>query len=167
MYEETLVVLKPDAVERRLMGSIIKRYEDAGLEVLGIKYVPKVTVSLIERHYPASMALSLGQKAQRATEGITDPEAHGMKVLERLRTYFTRSPVVALRIGGEDAIQTVRKITGYTDPVTAEKGTIRGDLGTDSLAESTEEERACENLVHASGNPEEAKAELELWFPAE
>jgi len=167
MYEETLVVLKPDAVERRLIGSIIKRYEDAGLEVLDIKYVPKVTVSLIERHYPASMALSLGQKAQRATEGITDPKAHGMKVLERLRRYFTRSPVVALRIGGEDAIQTVRKITGYTDPATAEKGTIRGDHGTDSLAKSTEEERACENLVHASSNPEEAKAELELWFPAE
>jgi len=77
----------------------------------------------------------------------------------------TRGPVIAIRIGGEDAIQAVRDVTGYTDPVKAEKGTIRGDYGTDSLANSNEEERACENLVHASGNSEEAKIELELWFP--
>ncbi|UCD43990.1 MAG: nucleoside-diphosphate kinase, partial [Candidatus Bathyarchaeota archaeon] len=75
-------------------------------------------------------------------------------------------PVVAWRIRGEDAIQTVRKITGYTDPATADKGTKSGDHGVYSQARSTEEERACENLVHASGNLEEAKAELELWFPA-
>jgi len=165
VYEETLVILKPDAIERRLIGSIIKRYEDTGLEVLDIRYIPKVSESRIERHYPASMAEGLGLKAQRATDGIADPEAHGRKVLERLRSYFTRAPVVAIRIGGENAIKSVRATTGYTDPTTAEKGTIRGDLGVDSLAKSTDEERACENLVHASGNPEEAKFELDLWFP--
>jgi len=111
------------------------------------------------------MARSLGEKARKATEGITDLEAHGLKVLERLRTYFTRGPVIAIRMGGEDAIQTVRRVTGYTDPATAEMGTIRGDYGADSLAKSTEEGRAVENLVHASGNPDEAVFELALWFP--
>ena len=165
MYEETLVILKPDSLERRLVGEIIKRYEDAGLEVLDVRYVRKVGGALIKQHYPISMARSLGEKASKATEGITDLEAHGLKVLERLRTYFTRGPIIAVRMGGEDAIQTVRRVTGYTDPATAEKGTIRGDFSADSLAKSTEEGRACENLVHASGNPDEAAFELALWFP--
>ena len=76
-----------------------------------------------------------------------------------------RGPVIAIKIGGEDAIQAVRRITGYTEPSTAEKGTIRGDYGADSLMKSTNEGRACENLIHASGNQEEAKLELDLWFP--
>lgn len=164
MYEETLVILKPDALERGLIGSIIQRYEEAGLEVLDL-HITKVGEEMITKHYPFSMARGLGEKAQKATSGITDPVAHGMKVLERLRVYFTRGPVLVMRIGGEGAIQAVRRVTGYTDPLTAEKGTIRGDYGVDSLSKSTEEERACENLVHASGNPEEARAELELWFP--
>lgn len=165
MYEETLVILKPDALERRLIGSIIKRYEDAGLQVLDIRYIRKVEGDLLEEQYPSSMAQGLGEKAQKATTGITDPEAHGMKVLEWLRRYISRGPVVAVRIGGEDTVQTVRRETGYTDPATAEKGTIRGDYGVDSIAKSTEEKRACENLVHASGNLEEARVELHLWFP--
>lgn len=164
MYEETLVILKPDALERRLIGSIIQRYEEAGLKVLDLRFISKVDAEIITKHYPSTMARSLGEKAQKATTGISDPEAHGMKVLERLRTYFTRGPILAVRIGGEDAIKEVRRVTGYTDPLTAEKGTIRGDYGVDSLAKSTEEKRAVENLVHASGNPEEASAELGLWF---
>ena len=165
MYEETLVILKPDALERRLIGSIIQRYEEAGLEVLDL-HITKVDEEMITKHYPSSMARGLGEKAQKATSGIIDPVAHGMKVLERLRVYFTRGPVLAMRIGGEGAIKAVRRATGYTDPLTAEKGTIRGDYGVDSLSKSTDEERAVENLVHASGNPEEARAELELWFPS-
>ncbi len=165
MYEETLVILKPDALERRLVGSIIERYEEARLDVLDIRYIHGVGEPLINKHYPESMARGLGKKAQRATKGITDTESHGKKVLERLRRYVTRGPVIAIRLGGEDAIQKVRRVTGYTDPATAEKGTIRGDYGADSLAKSTEEERACENLVHASGDKEEAERELELWFP--
>lgn len=165
MYEETLVILKPDALERRLIGSIIKRYEDEGLQVLDIRYVRKAEEDLIQRHYPTSMAQGLGEKAQKATGGIKDIEAHGMKVIEWLRKYITRGPVIAIKIGGDDAIQTARRVTGYTDPAMADKGTIRGDYGTDSLAKSTEEERACENLIHASGNLEEARVEMELWFP--
>ncbi|MCK4583630.1 nucleoside-diphosphate kinase, partial [Candidatus Bathyarchaeota archaeon] len=81
------------------------------------------------------------------------------------RGYFGRGPVLVIRIGGEDAIKEVRRVTGYTDPATAEKGTVRGDLGLDSIERSTAEGRAVENLVHASGNPEEAEAELRLWLP--
>jgi len=108
LYEETLVILKPDALERRLVGSIIERYEGAGLDVLDIRYIREVGEPLINKHYPESMARGLGEKAQRATKWITDTEAHGKKVLERLRRYVTRGPVIAIRLGGEEAIQTVR-----------------------------------------------------------
>jgi nucleoside-diphosphate kinase len=165
MYQETLVILKPDALERGLVGAIIECFERAGLSIIDMRYYQRVNTAILKKHYPDSMAEGLGQKAQLATSGITDQKAHGMKVLERLRKYFTRNPVIAIRFGGKYAIQIVRKVTGYTDPATADKGTIRGDFGADSIAKSTAEGRACENLIHASGNPEEAKAELALWFP--
>jgi nucleoside-diphosphate kinase len=165
LYQETLVILKPDALERNLAGAIIDRYERAGLKIVDMHYYRRVNEAVLRMHYPDSMAEGLGKKAQLAAPGITDAKAHGMKVLERLRKYFTRNPVLAIRFGGEDAIPLVRKVTGYTDPATADKGTIRGDYGTDTIAKSTAEGRAVENLIHASGNPEEAKIELALWFP--
>jgi nucleoside-diphosphate kinase len=165
MYEETLVILKPDALERNLVGAIIERFERVGFTIVDMHYYRRVNEAILEKHYPDTMAEGLGKKAQLASSGIKDPKAHGLKVLVRLRKYFTRNPIIAIRFGGEDAIPTVRKVTGYTDPATAEKGTIRGDFGIDSLAKSTAEGRACENLVHASGNSDEAKSELALWFP--
>ena len=164
-YEETLILLKPDALERRLVGRIIQRYEDEGLEILDIRYVKHVSRELIERHYPDSMALALGLKAKEANPEIEDPEAYGRRVLEWLRRYVSRGPVIALKLGGEDAIKRARVVTGFTDPARAEKGTIRGDFGIDSIERSNREGRACENLVHASGSREEAKRELKLWFP--
>lgn len=164
MYQETLVILKPDALERNKAGSIIKYYEESGLKILDMRFYKKVELDQLKKHYPDSMALSIGKKAKAAVPSITDPEAHGMKVLTALRNYFSRGPVLAIKIGGEDAIIEVRRITGYTDPATAGKGTIRGDLGVDSIAKSTDEGRAVENLVHASGNLEEAEAELKLWL---
>ena len=158
------MILKPDALEQNKAGSIIKYYEDAGLKVLDMKFYKKVTAERLKIHYPDTMALTIGKKAQAAVPSIKDAEAHGLKVLTALRSYFSRGPVLAIRLGGEDAIKGVRRITGYTDPSTADKGTVRGDLGVDSIAKSTEENRAVENLIHASGNPEEAEAELALWL---
>lgn len=165
MYQETLIILKPDALERNLVGAIVKYYEDAGLVVKDMKYYKQVDMDRLRKHYPDSMAVSIGKKAQAAVPTITDPEAQGMKVLGKLRGYFSRGPVLAVRLGGEDAIKEVRRVTGYTDPASADKGTVRGDHGIDSIKNSTVEERAVENLVHASGNPEEAEAELKHWLP--
>jgi nucleoside-diphosphate kinase len=165
MYQETLIILKPDALERNLTGNIIHRYEEAGLRIIDINYVKHVDEDLVTKHYPQSMAMSIGLKAMKSLEVVTNPEAHGKKVLRQLHEYITRGPVLAIKMGGEQAIQRARTITGFTDPSTAGKGTIRGDYGIDSIAKSEVENRACENLVHASGNPEEANHELSLWFP--
>jgi nucleoside-diphosphate kinase len=165
LRQETLVILKPDALERNLVGVIVDRYEKAGLKIIDMRYYARANDDLLRKHYPDSMAESLGKKAQLATSGIKDSIAHGIMVLGKLRKYIARNPVIAIRFSGEDAIQVARNVTGYTDPMTAEKGTIRGDLGADSISKSTADCRACENLVHASGNSHEAKAELTLWFP--
>ncbi len=103
------------------------------------------------------MALSIGRKAQAAVPSIKDPEIHVRRVLDKLRKYFRRGPVLAVKLGGDYAFMEVRRVTGYTDLAIAEKGTIRGDPGLDSIKRSTAEERALENLVYTSGNLDEVK----------
>ncbi len=160
--EQTLILLKPDAVERGLEEDILARFEKSGLRVVNKKEVVPGP-SLIREHYPESMAESLGKKADKAAN-IKDFKAHGLKVLNWLRDYLMGKTAVAVILEGKDAIKKAREITGTTDPSKAEEGTIRGDWGKDSLKDSTREERACRNLVHASGDKEEAEREIELWF---
>ncbi|MBD3205749.1 hypothetical protein GF319_05315 [Candidatus Bathyarchaeota archaeon] len=164
MYQDTLIILKPDAIERNLVGTIIKYYEDGGLEIKDMKFYKTIEKKKLEKHYPDSMAESIGSKAKRAVPEIKDPTAHGMNVLIKLREYFSRGPVLAIKFSGENTIARAREITGYTDPSEAKEGTVRGDLGVDSIEKSTDENRAVENLVHASGNQEEARTEIKLWL---
>ena len=164
MLQETLVILKPDAIERKLSGEIISRFEKECFEIIDLKYIKKASKDIIIKHYPDSLALGIGKKAQQAIPNIEDPRTHGLNVLRKLRKYLMRGPIIVIRFRGENAINEVRRITGYTDPSIAEKGSIRGDLGLDSITKSTKEDRVCENLVHASGNLDEAETELKLWF---
>ena len=133
------------------------------MELLG-KLQGKLKPGTNARRGITKKMMALGGE-EKKTITFKDPEAQGRKVLGKLREYFTRGPIIAIIFRGEDAIKEVRRITGYTDPKTAEKGTIRGDLGADSIEKSTAEGRAVENMIHASGNPEEAEAEIKLWFP--
>ncbi len=161
--EKTLILIKPDGVERNLIGKIIARYEEAGLKVVDMKMLTP-SLDLVERHYPDSMAESLGRKAEKAGAKIDDYKEHGKKVLNWLRNYLTSGRVVAMILEGEDAIARARTVTGYTDPAAAEKGTIRGDFGEDSILQATKEGRVVRNLIHASGDKEEAEREIKLWF---
>jgi nucleoside-diphosphate kinase len=162
----TFVLVKPDGVKRRLIGAIIGRYEKAGLRVTALRMLGADT-AVIAQHYPDSMAEGLGLKAVRAGLPIDDPALHGRKVLGWLRAYLASGPLVAMILEGEDAVARARATTGYTDPADADSGTIRGDLGEDSIPRSTRERRPLRNLVHASGNALEAEREIELWFPRE
>ena len=175
--EKTLVLIKPDAMKRNLAGHLIRRYLEAGMKIVGIKMV-RVDKTLAELHYPASekQIVGMGKKTiQSAHEsgkphtimerfGTEDPKEIGMELRSWLIDFITSTPVIAMVLEGEDSIQTVRKITGFTDPLRAEKGTIRGDWGEDSIEKANEEKRATKNLVHASGNKEEADVEIKLWF---
>jgi len=164
--ERTLVVVKPDGVEKNLIGKIISYYEKGGLKVTSMEMCT-VSEDLINKHYPEeeNYVRSIGEKAKNAGNEVDDVVEYGRMIVHQLKKYLTRGPVVKMIIEGDDAIKKVRAITGFTDPSQAEKGTLRGDWGTDSIAKANTEGRATENLVHASGNPEEAEKEIALWFP--
>jgi nucleoside-diphosphate kinase len=176
MIEKSLVLIKPDGIKRKLIGKIISRIEDNGLKIVGMKLV-RADRNLAEKHYPSSeeQIVGMGNKTLAASDekrvreifGTTNPRKIGMKLREWLIKSITSSPVVALVVEGENAVERMRKLAGYTDPSKAEKGTIRGDFGVDSIAKANEERRATENLVHVSGDKAEAEREVKLWFKQE
>lgn len=169
--ERTLVLIKPDGVERGLVGEIIKRYERTGLKLVGLKMlVPDK--ALIERHYTLDpeWKRKVGEKSIAAakekgdTPRSDDPLVMGEFVLEALARYLAVGPVVAMVWQGMNAVGIVRKITGGTEPLSSDVGTIRGDFTIDSYKVADADNRAVRNLVHASGSTEEAEKEIALWF---
>jgi len=175
--ERTLVLIKSDAIERGLTEEIIKRYISSGLRVVAKKTVD-VDRDLAENHYldTESQIVGMGNKTLQAAKeagtlenikkifGTEDPKKIGLKLHEWMIELITSAPSIAMVLEGEEAVQKARRITGYTDPSKAEKGTIRGDFGNDSISRANEERRATKTLVHASGSKEEAEREIKLWF---
>ncbi len=145
LRERTLVVLKPDAVARGLAGRIIQRFEDASMKIIGIK-MRQMDAEFARKHY-FDLEERLGPAVYNATAA-----------------FMQRGPVIAFVVEGEDAVTTVRKIVGSTYPNEAQPGSIRGDFAHQSKAVATTTGKAVANLVHASGNAEEAKYEVDLWF---
>jgi nucleoside-diphosphate kinase len=174
-YQKTLVILKPDALERRLAGRLISRFEDAGLDILATKILHPGS-ELISDHYRSTeeWLKGVGNKTLKSYReqnldivegfGTGDPVEIGKIVKKRLLRYMTRGSVMAMVLGGNQAITKVRSVTGYTIPAEANPGSIRGDFSSDSSQYATSTDRSVENLVHASGNPEEAEYEIRLWF---
>ena len=169
--ERTLVLIKPDGVQRGLIGEVIKRYEQSGLKLVGLKmFVP--TKELIEKHYliDPEWRVKTGQKTidSYRKKGKKPPSEDPLKITEiilnNLKRYMVSGPVVAMVWRGMHAVGIVRKITGGTEPLTSDVGTIRGDLTIDSYEVSDIDGRAVRNIIHASGSPEEAEKEIVLWF---
>jgi len=169
--ERTLVIVKPDGVQRSLVGEVVKRYERVGLKIVGMKLVVP-TEDQVEQHYTVdpSWKKNVGEKSIAAYEkkGITppstDPEEVGNSVLNSLKKYFISGPVLAIVFEGAHAVPLVRKIAGGTEPLTSDVGTIRGDYMLDSYQMADIDGRAVRNVVHASGSVEEANAEIKHWF---
>lgn len=169
--ERTLVLIKPDGVQRSLVGEIIQRYERMGLKLVGCK-LTLPSPEHVEKHYTIDpeWVEKVGTKAIESyqkkgeTPPSDDPKEVGGAVLERLKNYMTASPVVAMVWQGAHAVEVVRKITGDTEPRGSGVGTIRGDYVLDSYAMADGDDRAIRNLIHASGSHEEAEKEINLWF---
>ena len=176
--ERTLAMVKPDGVERGLIGEVISRFEKRGLKVIGLKMV-KPTLEHIDAHYPKDEAWisRLGDKGfnvfkeygldPKEVMGTDNNLEAGKLVREWLVNYMTEAPIVAMVIEGIHAIDMVRKIAGPTLPSKAEIGTIRGDFSVDSPAAANLNKRAIKNIVHASENKEEAANEIAHWFSEE
>jgi nucleoside-diphosphate kinase len=173
--ERTLVLIKPDAFKRGLVGEIISRFERVGLKLEGMKML-NATLEIVEKHYPddKNWIRSVGKKTIDTYEkynlniiedlGTNDALKIGQLVRKWLIQHLTSGPVLVLILSGNHAVEMVRKIVGNTVPIFAELGTIRGDFSIDSPDLSTRERRVLQNLVHASETVEEAKREISLWF---
>lgn len=170
-YEKTLVIIKPDGIQRTLMGEIISRYERIGLKLIAIKMcVP--TEEHIEKHYtinPEWRKITGEKRIQSAQEhgevlSTNDPYEITGIILQKLKSYMTSGPVVAMVWEGANAVKVVRKITGSTEPLSSDVGTIRGDFVLDSYPLADLDGRSVRNLVHASGTLEDAHKEIAHWF---
>jgi len=142
--EETLVLIKPDALERGVTGEILRRLEAAGLRIRNLRWV-RLSRALLEQHYA-----ELNAKNPRA--------------FDRNTRYLVDKSAVALVLTGVNAIGKVRLLIGPTDPSVAPPGTIRGDLSSDSIAFADSQDRGLGNLVHAADSRDSAKKEIALWF---
>lgn len=168
--EQTLAVIKPDGVQRGLVGDIIHRFERAGLKIVAMKMV-WADKEHVAKHYEDNKEYltSVGKKALEAAaaRGETMKETAleiGQRVRKANMRYLAVGPVIAFVLEGNTAVQTVRNIIGGTNPLTADIGTIRGDLTIDDFTQADQEKRSTRNLMHASGTVDEAKREIPLWF---
>ena len=169
--ERTLVIIKPDGIQRTLIGEIIKRYERTGLKMIAIKTVVS-SKEHIEKHYTldSNWRRVTGEKtiASYVKKGLKPPSEDPLEItaviLENLKKYMTSGPVIVMIWEGAHAVDIVRKITGGTEPLTSDVGTIRGDFVLDSYQISDNDKRSVRNLIHASGSTEEAEMEIAHWF---
>ena len=171
-YERTLVIIKPDGIQRSLIGEVIKRYEQIGLKLVGIKMLVP-TADMVEKHYTLDpeWRIKTGVKTIEAykARGLKHPVSQDPKVvtgviLKTLIDYLTSGPVVAMVWQGAHAVEIVRKVTGGTEPRTSDVGTIRGDFVVDSYSMSDADKRSVRNVMHASGSVKEANDEIPHWF---
>lgn len=175
MIERSLVLLKPDAVQRGLVGDIVNRFERAGLKIVGSKLI-FAEKEVAEKHYKKDEKwhkkigeINISDCEQFGLDiedifGTDDAVEIGRVVNGWLYDMFAIGPVFAFVFQGPNAVEKIRNLVGSTFPNQAPPGTIRGDYGLDSSFSSLKRKRAVLNLIHASGNVEEAEEEIKLWF---
>jgi len=172
-HERTLVIIKPDGVQRSLIGEIIARFERTGLKIIALKQC-MATEDQCWQHYNKDEAWFL-KKGTGVVEELTrqnipitkEPLQYGKDIIQQLVTFMTSGPVIPLVVEGNQSVAVIQKIVGSTEPLTSDVGTIRGDLTIDSYLLASVDQRAVRNLVHCSDKPEEAEREIQIWFKTE
>ena len=174
--ERTLIIIKPDAVKRGLVGVIIDTFENVGLKLMATKML-KPSKDVIKNHYPGTpeWIKEMGEKTLSSFKqsgvdvkekmGTNDPNKLGQFVYDRLIKYWMEGPIVVMVWQGPDAIQIARKLRGHTIPLLAQTGTLHSDYSFDSSTLSSSLDRVVKTFVHASGSISEAEREIEYWFP--
>jgi nucleoside-diphosphate kinase len=146
MIQKTLVLIKPDGVERGLTGEIIHRLERKGLKIIAIKMI-WIDKQMAIDHYGEDVV-----------------KRRGAKVRDLLVDFVTSGPIIAMILEGVEAIENTRLICGVTEPKSAQPGTIRGDFSPVSFRYADSKDIAIKNTIHASANEEDAEREIKLWF---
>jgi len=171
--ERTLVLLKPDAVQRNLIGEIISRFERVGLKIVALKFLLP-TKEQAYKHYVKNEEeiVALGNRSieGKKKNGVIvkeTPKELGQSIVDRLVRFLSSSPVAAIVLEGNQAIAVTRKLVGSTEPLQSAVGTVRGDYTVDSYALADNGDRAVRNLVHASANQFDSEYEIKVWFNEE
>lgn len=171
--ERTFVMVKPDGIQRSLVGEILRRIERTGLKLVALKMLVPTRKQASE-HYGKDDAWC-EKIGNRTIEGIQarggqpekTPLEYGKDILDGLYDFLTSGPVVAMVWEGNEAVGVVKKIVGSTEPLTSDVGTIRGDLTVDSYDIANIDGRAVRNLIHCSDEKDEAAREISVWFESE
>ncbi|PIN74476.1 nucleoside-diphosphate kinase [Candidatus Woesearchaeota archaeon CG10_big_fil_rev_8_21_14_0_10_37_12] len=171
MIERTLVLLKPDAVKRGLCGEILRRFENAGLKIVSLKML-KAKEDQVKKHYADALIPIVGNKTKKdwdawGVEYTESVEEIGQMIVKSIRNMLMKHAFVAVVLEGVHAVENVRKLVGSTGPKDSPPGTIRGDFGHASLGYASTKKKGIANIIHASGNVEEAKHEISIWFKPE
>lgn len=170
--EKTLVLIKPDGVQRGLIGRILSRFEESGLKIVDLKMV-EATEELAMNHYflDETWAKGLFEKTSAAYKKENKPMKYkdhmdlGKTIQSWNMKFLMEGPVIAIVLEGPHAIELVRKMIGSTEPRMAAPGTIRGDFASiESYMVADVNSRVLRNLIHASDSVESAKREISLWF---
>jgi len=176
--QRALLIIKPDGVQRGIIGKIITRFEQVGLKIIGLKF-EWVTKEKIIVHYPETDGWfkKVGERTltNYAKKGLdakkvfkTDNAIQiGRTVKKWLIKYFQESPVLIMALESYDCIEICRKLSGNTIPVLAAPGTIRGDFSHDTIDLANEQNRPLRNLIHASDTVEDGEKEIKVWFTLE
>lgn len=146
--QDTLIVFKPDAVQRGIVGEILTRFERVGLKIVATKMLSP-DKDHFYKHYE-----EIGQMITR----------RGQDKFDITLDMMTQGPVIAMVLRGVEAVEVVRKLVGTTEPKSALPGTIRGDYSHISFGYADAKSKGIPNLIHASGDPEEAEQEINHWF---
>lgn len=146
--ERSLIIFKPDAVQRGIVGEILSRFERVGLKIIGMKMISP------DRDHYFHHYETIGKIVSR----------RGQKTFDALLEMMSEGPVIAAVLEGIDAASLIRKMVGATESKAALPGTIRGDYSHHSFAHLDRNNLAIPNVIHASGDAEEAKAEIAHWF---
>jgi nucleoside-diphosphate kinase len=171
--ERTFVIIKPDGIQRSLVGNILSRFERTGLKIAGMK-LAVLDEKRVWDHYAKDDAwfMAKGTKivANRTAAGMEvtkEPIEYGKDIIRALVKFMTCGPVVMLCVQGNQSVAVVKKLVGDTEPATSDVGTIRGDLTVDSYSMANIDDRAVRNLIHCSDSVEEAQREIALWWKDE
>lgn len=175
MIEKSLVLLKPDAVQRGIVGEILHRFEKMGLKVAGAKLV-QIDEQFGAKHYNHDDAWKkrVGERSlndcsdynldPQKIYGTTEPKQIGAVIDKWNAEFLSIGPVFAVVLQGPNAVNRIRDHVGKTFSTISPAGTIRGDYGLDSAYSGMSRKRTSYNMIHASGSTEEAKEEIALWF---
>jgi len=175
MLERTLIILKPDAVKRGLVGKIIETYENVGLKLMAAKML-RPDKEVIKNHYPGTVEWirEMGEKTLASfkqsgnnvmeTFKTEDPNKLGQFIYDRLIKYWIEGPIIVMVWQGPNAITVARKLRGHTIPALADPGTLLAQFSFDSSPLSASLDRVVKTFIHASGSTDEAEREIKYWF---